>query len=96
MRLRFATALASSTVLALVFLTRTAVVAHHSFAPYEPTLQIKLSGVVTVVQVGEPPRVHRDGRARREDGREAALAGRVREHEHPQPRRMAVQHAQAR
>ena len=54
MRWRFATALASSTVLALVFLTRTAVVAHHSFAPYEPTVQIKLSGAVTSFRWANP------------------------------------------
>ncbi len=28
--------------------------AHHSFAPYEPTLQIKLSGVVTEFKWGNP------------------------------------------
>ena len=28
--------------------------AHHSFAPYEPTLQIKLSGVVTDFKWGNP------------------------------------------
>ena len=34
-------------LLALGVLSGGAVRAHHSFAPYEPTLQIKLSGVVT-------------------------------------------------
>jgi hypothetical protein len=28
--------------------------AHHSFAPYEPTLQIKLSGVITEFKWGNP------------------------------------------
>ena len=35
------------TIGAGVALSITPVLAHHSFAPYEPTLQIKLSGVVT-------------------------------------------------
>jgi hypothetical protein len=54
MRLTFVTALVSSTVLAFVFLTPTAGVAHHSFAPYESTVQIKLSGVVTTFRWANP------------------------------------------
>lgn len=54
MRPTLAAALASSVVLAFVVLTRTSVVAHHSFAPYEPTLQIKLSGAVTSFRWANP------------------------------------------
>jgi Family of unknown function (DUF6152) len=38
---------AAAMVLAVGVLSVSAVRAHHSFAPYEPTKQIKLSGVVT-------------------------------------------------
>ena len=47
MRLAFGAALVGSTVLAISALSSTPVRAHHSFAPYETTIQIKLSGVVT-------------------------------------------------
>lgn len=53
MRIRRAGAvtLVVSTVIAAA---GTAVAAHHSFAPYEPTLQIKLSGVITEFRWGNP------------------------------------------
>jgi hypothetical protein len=54
MRSTFGTALVSRTVLALTLLIITPVSAHHSFAPYEPTLQIKLSGVVSEFRWGNP------------------------------------------
>ena len=51
--MRFVSPTASWTVLAVIlFSTMTA--AHHSFAPYEPTLQIKLSGTVTEFRWGNP------------------------------------------
>ena len=54
MRRTLAAALASWTVIAAVFLMLTPALAHHSFAPYEPTLQIKLSGVVTEFKWANP------------------------------------------
>ena len=42
------------TSLAIGILSVTPAPAHHSFAPYEPTLQIKLSGVVTDFKWGNP------------------------------------------
>jgi hypothetical protein len=41
-----------ATAIALISIARAG--AHHSFAPYEPTLQIKLSGVVTDYKWGNP------------------------------------------
>ena len=52
MRSTFGTA--STMVLALALFTLTPAAAHHSFAPYEPTLQIKLSGMVTEFKWGNP------------------------------------------
>jgi len=43
-----------SALLAIGVLSVAPVRAHHSFAPYEPTLQIKLSGVVTDFKWGNP------------------------------------------
>jgi len=59
MRSTFGTALASVRilaigVLAMSVLTLAPVVAHHSFAPYEPTIQIKFSGVVTAFKWTNP------------------------------------------
>jgi hypothetical protein len=45
MRLRMLRGLGAAAVVSALSLSPA--VAHHSFAPYEPTLQIKLSGVVT-------------------------------------------------
>ena len=45
MRLRMLRGLGAAVVVGALSLSPA--VAHHSFAPYEPTLQIKLSGVVT-------------------------------------------------
>jgi hypothetical protein len=42
------------TSLAIAVLAASSARAHHSFAPYEPTLQIKLSGVVTDFKWGNP------------------------------------------
>jgi hypothetical protein len=42
------------TSLAIAVLAASSASAHHSFAPYEPTLQIKLSGVVTDFKWGNP------------------------------------------
>jgi hypothetical protein len=53
MRSTFGTALAGWT-LAVSVLALTPVSAHHSFAPYEPTLQIKFSGVITQFKWGNP------------------------------------------
>lgn len=39
---------------AIAVLGTARVMAHHSFAPYEPTLQMKLSGVVTEVRWANP------------------------------------------
>jgi len=41
-------------VIAIGLISIAPVRAHHSFAPYEPTLQIKLSGVVTEFKWGNP------------------------------------------
>jgi hypothetical protein len=43
-----------SALLAIGVLSVAPMRAHHSFAPYEPTLQIKLSGVVTDFKWGNP------------------------------------------
>ena len=48
-RLRLALAVA-----AIALCSMAPIRAHHSFAPYEPTLQIKLSGVVTEFKWGNP------------------------------------------
>ena len=47
MRLRCTTRPLAATVIAVAVLSIVPVLAHHSFAPYETTLQMKLSGVVT-------------------------------------------------
>ena len=47
MRLRRGSAVLASTLIAIGLASIAPVLAHHSFAPYEPTLQLKLSGVVT-------------------------------------------------
>lgn len=47
MRTRLALAALAMMLTAIGLLSTTPAQAHHSFAPYEPTLQIKLSGVVT-------------------------------------------------
>ena len=52
MRSTFGTALWA--VVAVSLLSLTPVSAHHSFAPYEPTLQIKFSGVITHFKWGNP------------------------------------------
>jgi len=54
MRSTFGTALACVTVIAMSLVAATPVRAHHSFAPYEPALQIKLSGVVTAFKWYNP------------------------------------------
>lgn len=53
MRPSVGTRLLSGTLLAVCLLA-TPLVAHHSFAPYEPTLQIRLSAVVTEFKWGNP------------------------------------------
>ena len=53
MRSTFGTALAGWT-LAVSVLALIPASAHHSFAPYEPTLQIKFSGVITQFKWGNP------------------------------------------
>ncbi len=53
MRLRSGVRLAF-TAIAVGVLFLTPVGAHHSFAPYEPTLQIKLAGVVSNFKWGNP------------------------------------------
>ena len=45
--MQFRSAFAPVTATLLAWLSITPVAAHHSFAPYETTLQMKLSGVVT-------------------------------------------------
>ena len=47
MRTRLALPALAMMLTAIGQLSTTPAQAHHSFAPYEPTLQIKLSGVVT-------------------------------------------------
>ena len=54
MRSTFGAALARWTVLAMSLVTIPPLFAHHSFAPYEPTLQVKLSGVVTAFKWYNP------------------------------------------
>lgn len=54
MRSGFVTALARWTVLAASLAVLPPALAHHSFAPYEPTLQIKLQGTVTEFKWGNP------------------------------------------
>ena len=54
MRLTFGAALARWTVLAVSLVTISPLFAHHSFAPYEPTLQVKMSGVVTAFKWYNP------------------------------------------
>jgi hypothetical protein len=55
MRPTFGGTLATWTVLAATFVAFICPVsAHHSFAPYEPTIQIKLSGVVTTFKWANP------------------------------------------
>lgn len=44
----------SLTVLVVILTALTPVFAHHSFAPYEPTLQIKLAGVVSAFKWQNP------------------------------------------
>ena len=54
MRLRRGTVHLISTSFAIALLSMASLQAHHSFAPYEPTLQIKLSGVITDFKWGNP------------------------------------------
>ena len=54
MRSTLGTALTTWTVLAVSLSVLAPVSAHHSFAPYEPTLQIKLAGVVTAFKWQNP------------------------------------------
>ena len=54
MRLRCTSALVSLAVIASGVILTPPVLAHHSFAPYESTMQIKLSGVVTDVKWVNP------------------------------------------
>jgi hypothetical protein len=54
MRLTFGAVLVTCAWLALSLHTPAPLSAHHSFAPYEPTLQIKLAAVVTGFRWGNP------------------------------------------
>ena len=54
MRFRRGTLHLTAAVFAIGVLSMSSLQAHHSFAPYEPTLQIKLSGVVTDFKWGNP------------------------------------------
>ena len=54
MERRCGSVLVASMLIAVGALWVAPVLAHHSFAPYEPTLQIKLSGVVTNFKWANP------------------------------------------
>src|SRR4029078_693398 len=54
MNFRRVTVRAAAIVLAVGVLSVSSVRAHHSFAPYEPNKQIKLSGVVTEFKLNNP------------------------------------------
>ena len=54
MRLRRGIVPVASTLIALAVFSTAPVLAHHSFAPYETSVQIKLSGVVTELKWVNP------------------------------------------
>ena len=83
----------ASALFALVLVASTPALAHHSFAPYEPDIQVQFKGIVTKYQWTNP-HVYIEMDVRSADGETQALAHRGRQPGDTESHRLEVEHDQ--